>query len=278
MREGQLFRRRRAAVRLQFRARDLIDHVARHNEPREAKRRCEDLACGAHVHHVVWRKALQRANRFPVVAILRVVVVFDDERPLPHRPVEQGGSALRSEHGTGRVLVGGRDQDSADIQSAKPIDREALVVDWNMNRLQPALLDVRALVRVPWILDRHPAHAALAQHAAHQADALSRSIARTPRDRLARRSHARDSSPRPAPGGPARRREDPGNRAPHPTSWIARAAWQRSRRAWETGDRSGSPGRKSCRGVGALSSRAGAVLSAVPRPATRVANPPRALR
>jgi hypothetical protein len=30
---------------------------------------------------------------------------------------------------------------------------------------------------VPGILDRHPAHAALAQHAAHQADALSRSIA-----------------------------------------------------------------------------------------------------
>ena len=69
-------------------------------------------------------QALDRADRLAVVAELGVVVVLDDQRAGPRRPVHEGRPAVGREHAARRVLVGGRDDD-ARRRRAAPAGRPA---------------------------------------------------------------------------------------------------------------------------------------------------------
>ena len=98
--QGQLFGRWRAVVCLQLRAPDIGHEVRRDHEPAETKGRRQHFAGGTDVHHAIRSQALQGANWLTVVSILRVVVVLDDDRTLPGRPLEQRRPTLGSEDRT----------------------------------------------------------------------------------------------------------------------------------------------------------------------------------
>src|SRR5262249_35609613 len=142
--------------------------------PPESKRRRKNLACRAHVHDAVWGQALQRPNWFPVVAILSVVIVLDDNRTSLPGPFEQRPPSLGSEDGAGRVLVRRRCEHGLGLSANQVIDSNSALVDWNARCFQPGGLDVRAHVGMTRILDGEPPHAALAEHAADKANPLRR--------------------------------------------------------------------------------------------------------
>ena len=70
-----------------------------------------------------------------------------------------------------------RDEHGPGIEPTKTINPDAAIVDGNARGLQPARLDIRALIGVSRILDGDSAHTTLAKHTAQQPDALRRTVA-----------------------------------------------------------------------------------------------------
>ena len=173
----ELFGDRRAVVCLQLRARDIGHEVRRDHEPTETKGWRQHFAGGTDIYHSIGGQTLQSADRLTIVPIFRVVVVLDDDRTLPRRPVEQRGPTLGSEDGARGILVCRGDQHGPGIEPTKTINTDSAVVHGNAWGLQPARLDIRALIGVTRILDGDSAHSTLAKHTAQQADALRRTVA-----------------------------------------------------------------------------------------------------
>ena len=70
-----------------------------------------------------------------------------------------------------------RDEHGSGIEPTKPINTDSAIVDGNARGLQPARLDIGALIGVSRILDRDSAHTTLAEHTTQEADALRRTVA-----------------------------------------------------------------------------------------------------
>ena len=115
---------------------DRLEQRRRDDEPAEPERRRERLAGRAGVDDAVGLEALERADGRAVVAVLGVVVVLDRERVAVAQPGEQRGAALAGEHGAGRVLVGGGDDDGVGVR-AELVDAQAVVVDRDRDGLEP---------------------------------------------------------------------------------------------------------------------------------------------
>jgi hypothetical protein len=78
-------------VAVELAALDAVDEVVGQDEPAQAQPGGERLAGGAGVGDAVGRESLHRPDRRPVVAVLGVVVVLDDERSPRPRPPQHGG-------------------------------------------------------------------------------------------------------------------------------------------------------------------------------------------
>ena len=105
--EGELLERRGAAVSGDLGRRHRLGQVLRHDEPSEAQAWCEGFACRPGVDDAVGRQALQCADRCPVVAVLGVVVVLDDDRAMLGGPVQHGRPVRGGQHRAGGPLVRG---------------------------------------------------------------------------------------------------------------------------------------------------------------------------
>jgi hypothetical protein len=111
-------RRRRRVVGMQLR-----DQAGRKDEPAESQGGRERLGARAAVGNEVGREALERSDRLAVVAELRVVVVFEDQRAAVAGPGNEVGTSLRPEDGAGRELVGGGDGDGVEVEVGEAAGR-----------------------------------------------------------------------------------------------------------------------------------------------------------
>ena len=89
--------------------RSACSRAGRH-QPAQPHARGQRLGRAAGVGDLAGRRGLQRGHRRPVVAVLRVVVVLDDQRVGRGGPVQQVPAALRGQHDPGGELVRGREQ------------------------------------------------------------------------------------------------------------------------------------------------------------------------
>jgi len=103
--ERELVDRRRAAVGADLGRRQVVDPRGRRHQPAHPQPGRERLAGGAGVDHPVRVETLQRAHRRPVVAVLRVVVVFDHHRVAGAGPAQHRGPGRGRQHAAGRPLV-----------------------------------------------------------------------------------------------------------------------------------------------------------------------------
>ena len=191
-RERELLEHRRAEVRQPL----LLDHgrdePRRHRSPAEAQRGRERLRDRVHVHDVVGRQALERADRVAVVAVLGVVVVLDHQRAGVARPGGERGAPRRLEHDAGGGLVGRRDEHPVGAGGGDRGDVDAALVDRHRHELDAAVGDQLARAGVAGILDRDPPRAARAQHAPDHRHRLGDPAA--DHDPLGRRLHAADAA------------------------------------------------------------------------------------
>jgi hypothetical protein len=104
---------------------------------------------------VFGRESLQRGQRRPVVAELRVVVVLDHEASLA-RPDGKRGAALRRERDARRRLVRRRRQHGVGAGRPQRLDVQAVVVDADRHDVGPDVGQQDAVARHPGILDRDP--------------------------------------------------------------------------------------------------------------------------
>ena len=139
--------------------------------PAEPHARSQALAGGADVGDPLGRETLQRADRDAVVAVLRVVVVLDDQAFVAG-PVDERRAPLRAQHGAGRKLVRRRDEDRRDVGRGERLDDDAAAVDRNRHDLEPSLLDDQPVNVPAGILERDLLDAVAAQRAAQQREAL----------------------------------------------------------------------------------------------------------
>ena len=193
-------------------ARDGGGERRRQDEPAEPHRRGERLAGRARVDDALGRQPLQGADRVAVVAVLRVVVVLDEDRVAIARPVQQRRAPRRREHGAGGELVRGRQDHGVDVERAEPLDLQAVGVDRDRHRFEARVERRLGLRRPARVLDGDAPRAAFAQRPPDHA--------RAPAACRPSRARGRRRRPRRAPG-PGRRRA--------PRAARARRATRRSR-------------------------------------------------
>ena len=172
VRERVLLDPRRALVGEQLVVAEGVEEARGHDQPAEAQRGRERLAGRAGIEHAVGLEALERADGRAVVAVLGVVVVLDRERVVLAQEGQQRGAALGSEHGTGRMLVGGGDEYRVDIREA--VDPEPVVIDGaGAVRGPPRPISYGSGSR---ILDRDPARAGGGERVTDEPEPLVKAV------------------------------------------------------------------------------------------------------
>ena len=242
-------------------AADRLEQRRRDDEPAEPQRGRERLARRAGVGDAVGLEALERADRRAVVAVLGVVVVLDRERVAVAQPGEQRGAALAGEHGAGRVLVGGGEDDGVLVARApaRAGRRSSTAIGTGSRPARRAISSCSGLAGSSIAMRRAPPAASAWQSsverlgvAARDHDARRRRRPRRGRGRGSRRAPARRVS------RPSSRRTGGRRRASSASaSRVARS--QAARGKLET---SGTLGRKSKRGGGRRRGRAARARSA----------------
>ncbi len=217
----------------------------RRQQPAQAQPGRQHLARRARVHDDVAAQPLDRADRLAVVAELRVVVVLDDQRARPRRPVREGRPAIGRQHPARRVLVGGRDDDAVDVEALQEIDPQAVLVDGDAHRVEAGRGERRPVLGVGRVLDRDHARATRPHRPRGEREAL--------------REAAADDDVHRVGGGPAGPVEVRGEGDPQLRDPVAAEIGQpiarrpqrgprrrlRSQTARGNSDTSGRPGRKS---------------------------------
>ena len=152
----------------------LADEMTGNQHPRQPQAGRQGLAGRAGVHDAVRRHALQRRDRIAVIAILSVVVVFDDQPTPPASPGDQAGATSGAQHRASGVLVGGRENHGIDVRRLELVEDQALGVDANRDNFKPRLHDS---LGNPWpgrVFHRDPPSAALAQRVPEDAQTVRR--------------------------------------------------------------------------------------------------------
>ena len=155
-----------------FASGDPVDHRRRRDQPAEPEPGREGLARRADVHDAVRRQPLDRADRLPVVAVLRVVVVLDHETTGPGRPRDERRSPGGREHGARRVLVRRRHEDGVGPCALEPVDLQPFVIDLERLDVEAGRGDHQPGLRLPRVLGRHGARAAVGEDLDHEAERL----------------------------------------------------------------------------------------------------------
>lgn len=186
--EGELLERRRSVVGLVLRRGDLVDESTRDDEPAEAEARGERLARRPGVDDVVGREALERPDGRPVVALLRVVVVLEDQRPAADGPGEERRAPLGRQDGAGRRLVGRRDEDAVGVARGERLDHDPGRVDRDRDDLQAGRGDDPTHLRVGGVLERDAARATRPEDPADEGEPLVEAGARDDPVGVGRRS------------------------------------------------------------------------------------------
>src|SRR5262249_59224340 len=114
---------------------DVLMQPAGGDQPAQPQRRSEGLGAAAGVGDPVRREALQGRHGRAIVAVLGVVVVFNDQ-PAGRGPVKERAAALGSEHYTGGELVGGGDQHRLGAGVPQRSDVKSSLVDGDRGQPQ----------------------------------------------------------------------------------------------------------------------------------------------
>jgi hypothetical protein len=171
VRQGELLDDRRAEVGLGLRPRQFADEPLGDDEPAQPERRCERLAHAPGVHDALGRQSLHGAHRRTVGAVLRVVVVLEDE-PAGAGPVEQRGAALGGENHASGELVRRSGEHQVDVLRDERVGAEALLVDRDRPRLEAGGRELGAARTAAWILDADSSPAAAHDRPPHEGHAL----------------------------------------------------------------------------------------------------------
>ncbi len=122
---------------------------------------------------MVGRQTLQRADRCPVVAVLGVVVVLDDDRSALGGPANHRGPVPRGQDGPGGPLVRRRQDDGIGLAVPQQVDPDAVTVDRDPDHLEPGRACGReGVVTGGRVLQRQPFRARGGQHVDEQRHAL----------------------------------------------------------------------------------------------------------
>jgi len=135
-RQRHLVKGARSAIAHLLLGRDRVGQAGRGEHPAEPDRRRQRLAGGADQEDAVRREALEDADRFLVVAELRVVVVLDDEPVDPPGPVRQRMPPLGGQHHPGRRLVGGGHHHRPGVAGRQRVDHQAVFIDRRVHDAQ----------------------------------------------------------------------------------------------------------------------------------------------
>jgi hypothetical protein len=109
----------------------------------------------------------------PVVAVLGVVVVLDDDRAAPGGPAEHGRPVAGGQHRTGGPLVRGRQHDGVGAGFLQHVHPDAVAVDRYPGHLEPGRPRGRqGVVSGGGVLEREPLGTRGGQHPDEQGDAL----------------------------------------------------------------------------------------------------------
>ena len=148
------------------------------DEPAQSQPGRERLARGSGVGDEVRGETLHGPDGSPVVAVLGVVVVLDDERLPLARPAQHGGAALGREHRSGGPLVGGREDQGVGVRAVERVDADAVFVDGHADDLQPGRARERKRVVVcRRVFEREPPRAGARERLDEQRDALGVAVA-----------------------------------------------------------------------------------------------------
>src|SRR4029077_14691178 len=96
--------------------------------PPNAKRGSKRFAGGANKNNAFGGETLQRANRFAIIPIFSVVIVFEHERATELGPGEQGRPARGREHGPGWIVVRRCHVRGSDLEIPETFHTEAATV------------------------------------------------------------------------------------------------------------------------------------------------------
>lgn len=126
-------------------------------------------------HDVVRGEPLQAPHRLPVVSELRVVVVFDDDRPAPDRPGDEFQPPRRRQDDSSRPLVHRGDEDGGRAAGVKRRHVDALLIHGHGDRRQARPADGGGHARhLAGELEGDPVNAASSQSAQDKPQALPR--------------------------------------------------------------------------------------------------------
>ena len=155
------------------RATEHLNQAAGYHQVGEAQSREHGFGKGAHVDNALGSvETLQRRQWTTAVAVLAVVVVFDDPRVGALGPLEQSQPALQTHDGTERILIRGRDigQACARRGALTSADVQAPIVHGYRMQARPRAQQCAACPRVTRLL--HPGDITrIEQHACHQVEA-----------------------------------------------------------------------------------------------------------
>jgi hypothetical protein len=178
----------------------------RRGQPAEAQPGRQRLAHRAGQDDPLGIDALQAPDGVPVVAELGVIVVFDHDPVDVAGPVDEGGPAVRRQHDSRRVLVGGGDQHDPGLGPGERRDVDAVGVHGDGHEVDPRAAQQRRLALAGRVLDGEHAVPVLGEQPDQDREAV-RDAAR--HDDLVRRRVGR---PYPAeiPGQLRAQRDHPG--------------------------------------------------------------------
>ena len=129
----------------------------RRDQPAQAHARGQRLGRAAGVGDLAGSRGLQGGHRRPVVAVLRVVVVLDDQRIGRGGPVEQLTAPPRGERDPGRELVSGREQHRLQAGARQVVHHQPLLVHRYRYRAQAPVGELVAGPARTRVLDGDPA-------------------------------------------------------------------------------------------------------------------------
>ena len=144
----------------------------RRGHPAEAQPRRQRLAHRAGQDDPPRIDALQAADGVPVVAELGVIVVFDHQPVDVAGPADQGGAAVRRQHDTRRVLVGGGDQHGPGLGPGEGRDIDAVGVHGDGHEVDSGTSQQRQLTNAGRVLDGEHAVPVLGEQPDHDREAV----------------------------------------------------------------------------------------------------------
>ena len=172
VREGQLVDRRRTTVGQALGCGYVIDETPWQCHPAESQPGRQSLARRADVDDTLRRQPLEGSDRRPIVAILGVVVVLDDEPVSAGRPGNQCGPPFGRQDAAQWKLVRRRDDDGLGVRPFQATDVDARVVDWHPDDGQSERFGDLPRRVVRGILESQPSLSRLPEHLAEQRQTL----------------------------------------------------------------------------------------------------------